>query len=108
MYSKSCLHCANSKQKRVPPNYSRKRLNFEAYVSGKSIHCHDVNVILEPITSLKSETAIPPNIDVYLVSETIKGSRYEDIADTSNAKTNSVLKVPFYGTIHSFVETGFL
>lgn len=42
----------------------------------KPIQRDNVNVILEAITSLKSETAIPRNIEVSIVSKTIRGYRY--------------------------------
>ena len=33
MYSKSCLHCANGKQNRLPPIYCRNLLNFDVHLS---------------------------------------------------------------------------
>ena len=76
MYSQSCLPCANGKQKKITADLLQETFEFRSVRERKPIQCDDVKVILEPVTCLRSETATPRNIDVSLISKTIRGSRY--------------------------------
>ena len=62
--------------KRLPVIYYRKVLKFGAYVNGTQFSAATSILIWEPITSQKSETAIPRNIDGSRIRKTISGSRY--------------------------------
>ena len=62
--------------KNILPHLLQKTFEFRCVPEWKPNQCDNVNVILEPVTSLKSEMAIAQNIDISLVSKTIRGPQY--------------------------------
>ena len=72
MTNKVVFTVQTATDKRLPVIYCRKVLKFGACISGTQFTIS----IWKPITSQKSETAIPRNIDVSRIRNTISGLRY--------------------------------
>ena len=95
---------------RLPAICCRKVLKYGAYVSGTQFSAATSISIWEPITSKKSETAIPRNIEGSRMRKTISGSRYYVMSSLFAFKTTLATLVPRILRLASLVtiSLGFL